>query len=37
MGNTWAPGIEREGGHWPGEGEREMWLAPGKERRRRER
>jgi hypothetical protein len=28
---------EREGRHWPGEGEREMWLAPGKERQRRER
>jgi hypothetical protein len=22
---------EREGVHWPGEGEREMWLAAGKE------
>jgi hypothetical protein len=22
---------EREGGHWPGEGKREMWLAAGKE------
>jgi hypothetical protein len=20
MGNTWAPGIEREGGHWSGRG-----------------
>jgi hypothetical protein len=23
---------ERVGGHWLGDGEREMWLAPGKER-----